>query len=231
VYDSYRTTVKWNEAPRIMTIRAISRGPSSQADLAYRAVRDMLIRLEIAPGSPIVESDLMAKVGTGRTPLREALNRLEAERLVNIFPRRGTFAADINLADLALITDLREDLEGHAAARAAQRATAAERERLRLLASDLTAPDLERQMALDTTIHRAVYAAAHNHFLEDTATQYHNLAMRIWHLFTERIPDLAGHIEEHRELLESIDNGEDERARSVAMAHVRGFEAAVRSLL
>jgi DNA-binding GntR family transcriptional regulator len=217
--------------PKTMTMRAISGGPSSQADLAYQAVRDMLIRLEIAPGSPIIESDLMARVGIGRTPLREALNRLEAERLVNIFPRRGTFAADINLADLSLITDLREDLEGHAAARAAQRATASERDELRLLARDLTAPDMERQMALDTTIHRSVYAAAHNHFLEDTATQYHNLAMRIWHLFTERIPDLAHHIEEHRELLEAIDLGDDDRARAVAVAHVRGFEAAVRSLI
>lgn len=213
-----------------MTAGAVST-PASQADLAYRALRDMLIRLEIAPGAPIAEADLTARIGVGRTPLREAINRLEAERLVNIFPRRGTFAADINLADLALITDLREELEGHAAARAAERATPAERSALVALGSDLAAPDIESQMALDTVIHRAVYAAAHNHFLEETATQYHNLAMRIWHLFMDRIPDLAGHIEEHRLLLDAIVSAQPDRARGIAVAHIRSFEAAVRTLL
>jgi DNA-binding GntR family transcriptional regulator len=204
--------------------------PSSQADIAYEAVRDLLIRLEITPGSPIVEADLMTRVGVGRTPLREALNRLEAERLVNIFPRRGTFAADINLADLALITDLREELEGHAAAKAAVRATAAERSKLGDLAG-LVGSDGDSEMATDTRVHRAIYAATHNHFLMDTAAQYHNLAMRIWHLFTDRLPNLSDHVHEHRGLLGHIVAGEAGLARSSAVAHVRNFESAVRSLL
>jgi DNA-binding GntR family transcriptional regulator len=214
-----------------MTMRALSSGPASQADVAYEAVRDLLIRLDIVPGSPIVESDLMRLIGVGRTPLREALNRLEAERLVNIFPRRGTFAADINLADLALITDLREELEGHAAAKSAEKATAVERDHLRSLASTLRAPDTEAEMALDTRIHRAIYAAAHNPFLEETATQYHNLAMRIWHLFTDRLTHFGDHVEEHRRLLAHIVAGEATDAREAAAEHVRNFEASVRSLI
>jgi DNA-binding GntR family transcriptional regulator len=169
----------------------------------------------------------MARVGIGRTPLREALNRLEAERLVNIFPRRGTFAADINLADLALIC---------ARSRGPRRRPCGHGPPPRnVMSCDCSPrPHRSRHGTADGTRHHhppAVYAAAHNHFLEDTATQYHNLAMRIWHLFTERIPDLAHHIEEHRELLEAIDLGDDDRARAVAIAHVRGFEAAVRSLI
>jgi DNA-binding GntR family transcriptional regulator len=206
----------------------------SQADLAYEVVRDLLIRLDIAPGAPIVEADLMARTGFGRTPLREALNRLESEQLVNIFPRRGTFAADINLADLALITDLRQELEGHAAARAAERATRAERASLDALAeaaTETTHHDTEAQMELDTTIHRAIYAAAHNRFLEETATRYHNLSTRIWHVFVDRLPDLRAHIEEHRELLAAIVDGDSDHARDTARRHVRGFEEAVRTLL
>jgi DNA-binding GntR family transcriptional regulator len=214
-----------------MTMRALSSGPSSQADQAYETVRSMLVRLEIAPGSPIVEADLMSSTGFGRTPLREALNRLEADRLVNIFPRRGTFAADINLADLALITDLREELEGHAASKAAERATTAERRALAAMAADLTAPDTEAEMALDTAIHRAIYAAAHNPFLEETATQYHNLAMRIWHLFTDRLDHFGDHVGEHRALLDHIVAGRSADARTVAADHVRNFEAAVRTLI
>lgn len=128
MYDLCASLVKRIDPTwQTMTLRASNPTPPSQADVAYLALRDLLIRLEIAPGAPIVEAELMERIGVGRTPLREALNRLEAERLVNIFSRRGTFAADINLADLALITDLREELEGHAAAKAAERATTIER--------------------------------------------------------------------------------------------------------
>ena len=199
--------------------------------MAYRAVRDLVIGLEIAPGSPIVEADLMAKIGVGRTPLREALNRLEAERLVRIFPRRGTFATDINLSDLALITDLREELEGHAAAKAAERSTQQERETLVEMSRDLSAPTTEGQMQLDTDIHRSIYASAHNHFLEETATLYHNLAMRIWHLFVDRLTDFGDHVQEHHDLLSQIVAGLPEQARQTAVAHVRNFEYSVRTLL
>jgi DNA-binding GntR family transcriptional regulator len=203
----------------------------SQADLAYAAVRDLLIRLAIAPGAPIGESDLMARTGFGRTPLREALNRLEAERLVNIYPRRGTFASDINLADLALITDVREELEGHAAARAAERATVADRSELTRLAREVGGGDAEEQLSLDTGIHEAVYRAAHNHFLAATANQYLGLSNRIWHLFMDRLPDIGDHVAEHRDLVDAIVEGEAGEARRLAMAHVRGFETAVRRLL
>lgn len=203
----------------------------SQADLAYEAVRELLVHLEIEPGAPIGEADLMQRTGFGRTPLREALNRLEAERLVRIFPRRGTFASDINLADLVLITDLREDLEAHAAARAAERATASERESLVALAAEIGDGDPEAQMRLDTSIHRAIHAAAHNHFLEATAGQYLALSTRIWRLFVDRLPDIDSHIDEHRNLLDAIVDGDSDRAASLARAHVRSFETAVRTLL
>lgn len=205
--------------------------PSSQADVAYEAVRDLIISLEIPPGAPIVEAELTARVGVGRTPLREALNRLESERLVNIFPRRGTFAADINLPDLALITDLRVELEGHAAAKAAERATNPERVALSQLTRSLGTRDPSGEMAADTRIHRAIYGATHNRFLVDTATQYHNLSMRIWHLFMDRLSDLSDHVAQHRQLIDHIVAGDADRARRAAVDHVRGFENAVRSLL
>jgi len=214
-----------------VTVRPLRSDPRpSQADRAYEVVRDLLIRLDIPPGAPIVEADLMESTGFGRTPLREALNRLESERLVNIFPRRGTFAADINLADLALITDLRQALEGHAAARAAVRATPAERASLEAMVAAIHG-EPEKQMEFDTLIHRAVYAAAHNHFLEETATRYHNLSMRIWRLFVDRLPDLRTHIEEHRALVHAVVAGESQDAAQIARQHVRGFEEAVRALL
>ena len=205
--------------------------PASQAERAYLALRDMLVTLEIRPGAPVVEGELTARIGVGRTPLREAIRRLESERLVTVYPRRGTFASEIELADLSLLTDVREELEGHAAARAAERATAGERSELEALVGELDPDGPVDRLTQDALVHRAVYRAAHNPFLEETATVYHNLSTRIWHLYRDRIPDLGAHIEEHRELLDAIVAGDARRARSAAVAHVRNFARAVGRLL
>src|ERR671937_1746693 len=95
------------------------------ADRAYRALRDRLVTLRIPPGSPIDEDAIGRELEMGRTPVREAIKRLALENLVTVFPRRGTFASEINITDLAQISDVRVQLEGHAAARAAERLTSA----------------------------------------------------------------------------------------------------------
>ena len=93
------------------------------ADRAYVELRDRLVTLRIAPGAPIDEDLLGRELEMGRTPVREAIKRLALENLVTVFPRRGTFASEINITDLAHISDVRTQLEGHAAYRAAQRIT------------------------------------------------------------------------------------------------------------
>src|SRR5215218_6384318 len=94
----------------------------SFADQAYLVIQDKLIMLDIRPNEAIVESELAAGLNLGRTPVREALKRLEADRLVVSFPRRGTFATGMDISDLAHISDIRAQLEPLAARRAAERA-------------------------------------------------------------------------------------------------------------
>src|SRR6201986_223991 len=97
------------------------------ADRAYADLRDRIVTLRIAPGAPIDEDVLGGELGIGRTPVREAIKRLALENLVTVFPRRGTFASEINITDLRDISDVRTQLEGHAAYRAAQWITPAQR--------------------------------------------------------------------------------------------------------
>src|SRR4029079_3693599 len=103
------------------------------ADRAYAALRDRIVALRIAPGAPIHEDALGRELDMGRTPVREAIKRLALENLVTVFPRRGTFASEINITDLAHISDVRPQLEGHPAYPAAQRLTSAGREELEAL--------------------------------------------------------------------------------------------------
>lgn len=209
-------------------------GELSLSERAYRGIRDMLVTLQIRPGEPLQEDRLTRQLDLGRTPVREAIKRLEAERLVLIYPRRGTFATEVNIMDLALISDVRLQLEPHAAARAAQRATADDREVLARLLRELPPPehaDSDRLMRLDMRVHRTIYRCTRNEYLESTLLQYHNLATRIWCLFVDRLPGVREHVAEHHPLLEAIIEEDGERAAEITAAHVAGFEQAVRAVL
>ncbi|WP_125613221.1 GntR family transcriptional regulator [Specibacter cremeus] len=220
---------------------ALDDEPTMDADLplseqAYRQLRDQLIMLEIRPGDAINDSSLAVKLGVGRTPVREALKRLEGDHLVVSYPRRGTFATRVDITELADISEIRELLEPLAARRAARTATPDMRTALRTLAADIAASDpsdadQRALMRYDIMVHRQIYAAAANPHLEDVLIRYDNLATRIWCLVLDKIPSVAGHITEHVDLLQAIADGDGERAGALALAHVTSFERTVRSVL
>ena len=204
------------------------------ADRAYAALRDRIVALRIAPGAPINEDALGRELDMGRTPVREAIKRLALENLVTVFPRRGTFASEINITDLAHISDVRQQLEGHAAYRAAQRLTAARRDELEglLVRIDESAGGArDEQMRLDAEIHRFVHRSTANPYLEETLARYFNLSLRIWYLVLDRLPHLTERVREHRALLEAIRDGHAERARAIAADHVGTFATEIRSVL
>ena len=208
---------------------------TSLTEQAYAVLRDRLVMLEIKPGEPINEERLRTELGVGRTPIREALKRLEQERLVVAFARRGTFATDVNISDLSHISEVRRTLEPLAASAAAERATAEDRAALTELRSklDTTAPsgDNTELLRADVGVHRAIYRCVHNPFLEDTLVSYDNLATRIWCVFLPRLSGMAGHVDEHVPLLTAIIEGDAKKASELASQHVIGFERAVRALI
>ena len=204
------------------------------ADRAYAALRDRIVALRIAPGAPINEDALGRELDMGRTPVREAIKRLALENLVTVFPRRGTFASEINITDLAHISDVRQQLEGHAAYRAAQRLTAARRAELETLLvriDESAGGPRDEQMRLDAEIHRFVHRSTANPYLEETLARYFNLSLRIWYLVLDRLPHLGERVREHRALLEAIRDGEADRARAIAADHVGTFATEIRSVL
>ncbi|GAA1667978.1 GntR family transcriptional regulator [Citricoccus zhacaiensis] len=207
----------------------------SLAEQAYRALRDRLIMLDIAPGEPLNEGRLVTELGFGRTPLREAMKRLETDHLVTSFPRRGTFATRVDITELAAVSEVRQLLEPLAARKAAanvdpetRAALLQAREGIERL--DHATPQRD-VMALDLAVHRLVYRTAGNHHLEESLIRLDNLATRIWCVVVDRLPDVAGHIREHLGLLDAILEGDQERAETIAAEHVRHFDAAVRSVI
>ena len=171
----------------------------------------------------------------GRTPVREAIKRLALENLVTVFPRRGTFASEINITDLAHVSDARAHLEGHAAYRAAERITDAQQAELDELLGELSrsrgSDNVEALMALDARVHRFIYRCTGNPYLEETLTRYLNLSLRIWHLVLDRLPHLFARVHEHADVLRAIAAGERERARDILTEHIATFEREIRTVL
>lgn len=210
--------------------------PISLAGRAYAAVQDQLIMLDIPPMSPIDDVALATSLGVGRTPVREALKRLEGDRLVVSYPRRGTFATGVDITDLAHISDIRVQLEPLAARRAAEGAPAAVRAELADLADRTEALDVHAMgrtelMRWDLRVHRTIYRAAGNPHLADTLVRYDNLATRIFCLFLDRMTHFDRHVGEHTGLLRAIAAGDAEVAGQLSRDHVVGFEKAVRAIL
>ncbi len=204
------------------------------ADRAYYAIRELIVSLELRPGSVVNERELMERLELGRTPIREAVRRLAQEQLVEVFPRRGTFVTTVEIRDLASICDVRSALEAHAARSAAERANDSDREELSALIAELDAGasyDDRALMAFDERIHRAVYHATHNQFLVATLEEYYLLALRIWFLALEQPRELEQAVLEHRALLEAILAGAGAEAERIMRDHVNNFETAIRRVL
>jgi DNA-binding GntR family transcriptional regulator len=204
----------------------------SRSDEAYLRIRDLIVSLELAPGTIVSERELMDRLDLGRTPVREALRTLAQERLVEVYPRRGIFVASVDAGDLASLSEVRAVLESYAARVAAERATEEERRAASALIGELDGATGTRELIeLDQRIHRHVYRCTHNAFLEKTLNEYYVLTLRIWFLALERVERLEAAVQEHRELMTAIRDGDAERAEDAMRRHVQGFERAIRAVL
>ena len=195
----------------------------------------MIIRLELKPGSLIIESELMLKLKFGRTPIREALRALANEKLVEVYPRRGMFVASVDVKNLSAISEVRAVLEIKAAELAAERSTPSDHEITRKLIAEIKAikgqPDMAKLIDLDQRIHLHIYECTHNEFLASTLENYYSHALRIWFLALDRVAGLADAIIEHRVLLEAISENDSKAAAKAMREHVEGFETSIRKSL
>jgi DNA-binding GntR family transcriptional regulator len=222
------------EEGTLQTVVLPSASVRSQGERAYLLIRDQIVTLRLAPGAVIEEARLREELGLGRTPIREALQRLAHENLVTFIPHRGTFVSDINLTDLHRLTEVRTEIEGYAARLAAERATTRDRAQMEALMAELSTideADVHNLMRLDQRIHRIVRQATRNAFLQAMLEETFNLSLRIWFLGLDRGVRLKEAVEEHRQLLDAIVSRDAAKAESVMRQHVAGFEHAIRKVL
>ena len=188
----------------------------SLTDRAYAAIEEMIVTLRLAPGSAVSESELSAHLGIGRTPIREALQRLARERLVSIFPRRGIIVTEINVASQLRLLEVRRELERLIARSAARRATDDERERFRAIAAAFEAAakanDDVTFMRIDRDFNVLCSAASHNEFAAGAMSLMHSLSRRFWYLHYKQAADMPLTAKLHADIARAIAAGDEERA-------------------
>lgn len=204
------------------------------SDKAYYLIRQKIITLEMPPLSPIDEQALMEELQLGRTPIREALQRLASEDLILLAPRRGMFVADISITDLHQLFELRATLEGLCAHLAAERASAQQLQAMKQVIRDLDAvpdDDYRGLMVIDERFHELLYEAADNEFLADVLLRLHALSFRIWHLVLERVGSVREALDQHIAITDAIEARDPERAEELVRQHVVEFQQQIKAAL
>jgi len=202
---------------------------------AYEQIKQKIVSLELPPGSVIDEAALQAELELGRTPIREALQRLSLEKLVLIVPRRGMFVADIGVMDLQRLFEVRVVLEGTAARLAAQRGTPQHwqqmAEVLARLPSNGQGMANEDIIAVDQACHEIIYGAIDNEFLQDILGTLYALSLRLWYFALSKIGDMRGAVIEHEAILKTLKAGDADGAEKLLKEHIYHFQEEIQAAM
>lgn len=192
--------------------------------LAHRAIRSLILSGEIAPGAPMVESDLAERFGFSRTPVRESLMRLEIEGLVRTSPGRRLFSATLTIKEATDLFHMREAMEGMAARLAALHADEALIRTLDSLLRDEAAvpvSDPDRLLEINDAFHQAIYDASGNQYIQNAMERFRT-GMAILRNMTRKdfvpMPEAPAF---HRAIFDAIEAQDPVRAEDAARRHIR----------
>ncbi|HUP96554.1 MAG TPA: GntR family transcriptional regulator [Usitatibacter sp.] len=188
----------------------------SLSDRAYADLEELIVTLVLPPGTAVSESELSGRLGIGRTPIREALQRLAREGLVAILPRRGIIVSEINVKRQLRLLEVRRELERLIARSAARRATDEERALFTELADrfekSARVNDDVAFMRTDREFNTLCSSAAHNEFAAGAMSLMHSLSRRFWYIHYKQAADMPLTAKLHADIARAIAKGSEERA-------------------
>lgn len=197
-------------------------------ELVYEHIRQAITDRTFAPGERLMEIQLADEMGVSRTPVREAIRKLELEGLVVMIPRRGTYVADLSIKDINEVYEIRTSLDILAAGLAAERISDEELEELQrllvIIGKSIEEGDMTSIVEADTAFHDILYKASRNgrlcqiiSNLREQITGIRGTSMR----YPGRLKDTQ---EEHRQLVEAIASRNVLRSQEAARIHLENAE-------
>ncbi|WP_299724248.1 GntR family transcriptional regulator [uncultured Tateyamaria sp.] len=193
----------------------------SQGEAAYASLIAAIRAGTFAPGDRLRETDIADRLNLSRTPVREALRRLEADGIVEHRPRLGAIIRQLSHGELVELYEMRTVLERTAAEMAAKHASPAEVAALRALNAGLAASASAKAAALNQDFHRGIYLATRNRFLLDAARALNNALMLLGPTTLDDPARIALVSEQHELILDAIEDGDVAAAGDAAEAHLQ----------
>jgi DNA-binding GntR family transcriptional regulator len=199
------------------------------SDQAYLEIRRMIIRLQLPPGAVLREEQLQQQLGIGRTPIREALQRLARDQFVTVIPRRGMLVTSIEVSELGVLYETRAVMEPYAARLACARGRPEHWDAMAAVLAGSTGASADALLDIDRACHEIVWTAADNRFLTATLDMLYAQSDRLWHMYLADVADMTHAVGEHAGILAALRAGRADRAAGLVEAHVRSFDAQVRA--
>ncbi len=194
-------------------------------EVVYEELKKQILAGSITPGMRMMEVELAEDMGVSRTPVREAIRKLEKEGLVTIEPRKGAYASDISVKDIVDVLEVREELEGLSASLAATRITEEELENLKELtegyAKAIKNNDMESMIHYDELFHKSIVKSSGNKTLIKFSATVQELVLRFRYLYYDKFSLYGSMPSEHMNIIEAIGSGDEKKAREAADTHVR----------
>jgi len=201
-------------------------------DHAYRLIEEEIVTLALAPGAVVSEATLSVRLGIGRTPIREALQRLAREHLVSILPRRGIVVSGIDVVKQLRLLETRRELERLLVRSAARRASRAEREAFSALAAGMNAAAAAADdlgfMRHDRSFNLLLLEAGGNEFAASAMGLMNGLSRRFWFAHHQAMADLPLTARLHAAIAQAIADGASDAAAAASDALVDYIESVAR---
>lgn len=197
-------------------------------ELVFESIREAIIGGQLPPGERLMEIQLAEEMGVSRTPVREAIRKLELEGLVVMIPRKGAYVSGLSMKDISEVFEIRGALEGLAAELASERITEEELENLERhlvrIAEGIEKGDITSVVEIDTDFHAMLYTACRNQRLGQIINNLREQIQRFRQTSLSYPGRMRLALEEHRRIVEAISARDPELARRLASEHIENAE-------
>ncbi|ODM27192.1 GntR family transcriptional regulator [Acetivibrio mesophilus] len=200
-------------------------------EVIFNTLREAIIAGELKPGERLMEVKLAEKMGVSRTPVREAIRKLELEGLVEMLPRKGAHVAELSAKDIMDVLEVRASLDGLATALAAERITDGEIKELEHIQSQFLAyankDNLQGSIKKDVEFHELIYRASRNERLIQISSNLREQIQRFRVIYLKDYSNPKELIKEHQYILEAISTRDKTAAQEYAQKHINQQETAI----
>lgn len=200
-------------------------------DVIFNTLREAIIAGELKPGERLMEVQLSEKMGVSRTPVREAIRKLELEGLVDMIPRKGAHVAELSVKDIMDVLEVRASMDGLATSLSALRITEEEINELKHVYSQFESyvekENLQGSIKKDVEFHDIIYRSSRNDKLIQILNNLREQVHRFRVIYLKGFGNSKELIKEHWEIIEAIESRDFEKAQKVAKKHIQNQEEAI----